>query len=104
MLRSVFSAIAVANALKHGIFPVADIAAGESRTSRGFGQHLVITFRLHLCADMSRYEPFDFTARALSAGKNGINSKRVGAGVNILVENYGTVGYRFDPGRVQASG
>jgi hypothetical protein len=100
MLRSVLFAFAGANALKYGIFPVADIAAGKSRPSRRFGQHLVITFWHHLCADMSRYEPFDFTARALSARRNGIKSKHVGTGGTILVKNYGTVGWRFEPVRV----
>jgi hypothetical protein len=56
MLRFIFFAIAIANALKHGIFPVADIATGEFRPVRRLGQHLVITFWHHLCADMNRYE------------------------------------------------
>jgi hypothetical protein len=64
MLRSVFFVFAVANTLKYGIFPVADIVAGELRPLRRFGQHLVITLWHHLCADMSRHEPFDITARA----------------------------------------
>jgi hypothetical protein len=79
------------------------VAAGQSLPLRKFSQHLVITFWHHLRVDMSHYVPFDFAASALSARRNGTKSKPVGTGRNILGKNYGTVGWRFGPVRVQAS-
>jgi hypothetical protein len=43
------------------------------------------------------------TTRALPARKNGIKSKHVGTGGTILLKNYGTVGYTFEPCRVHSS-
>jgi hypothetical protein len=103
MLRSVFFVFAVANALKHGVYPVANIATGVSRRARRFGQHLVITFLLHLCTDMSCYALPRLQGKSPISEEKGIKGKHIGTGRNTLAKNYGTVGYTFEPCRVHAS-
>ena len=61
------------DALKYGFLPVANIAAGKSRSLRTFGQRLVITFCVHSCAGLYRYVLLDFTAKAVSARKKRIH-------------------------------